>query len=566
MAETPAVQESTGLEDGAEVGGGSVAAQAEPLLQCDGPTLKAWVQAALGWLEEHAKAINALNVFPVPDGDTGTNMLLTLRSAWKEASNASEKGVGQVAHALAYGALMGARGNSGVILSQLLRGFARRLEGLETFGVGHFAEALKEASLTAYKGVIKPVEGTILTVSKDIAAAAEAAARETDDLRVALERVMAAARESVERTPSLLPVLAEAGVVDAGGKGLAIILEGMFRHLKGEQTAPGSPAAEPAPRVAAGTPGEQGYGYDIQFILQGQGLDLLRVREDISAMGDSVLVVGDERTIKVHLHSPDPGRPLSYAARLGTVTDVVVESLEQQVAEFTGPAEVQSPTQEPETGIGLVVVARGEGMIQVFQSLGATAIVPGGQTMNPSTEELLQAIESQRADDVIVLPNNANVLLAAQQTQALSKKNVRVVPSRTLPQGIAALLAFNYQADLDTNVEIMTEGMEHVRTGEVTIAVREARVNGVRVQEGQVIGLLDGELATAGATYEEVIHDLLQRMEADQAEILTIYYGEGVTEDEARRIGDLVRKWFPGQDVELVAGGQPHYPFILSAE
>jgi DAK2 domain fusion protein YloV len=529
--------------------------------------LKQWIQAALAWLEEHAGAINALNVFPVPDGDTGTNMLLTLRSAWKEASNSSEQGVGHVAHALAYGALMGARGNSGVILSQLLRGFARRLEGLEAFEVAQFAEALREASATAYKGVIKPVEGTILTVSKDIAAAAEAAARETNDLRLALERIVEAARRSVEQTPRLLPILAEAGVVDAGGKGLAIILEGMLRQLQGEQRA--RPAAtEAAPALGPGpAPKDQGYGYDVQFILQGRALDLPRIREAISAMGDSVLVVGDERTIKVHLHTLDPGRPLSYAAQWGVIGDVVVENLEQQVAAFAAPRPdpaVREPQQE--AGIGVVVVARGEGMAQVFQSLGATAIVPGGQTMNPSTEELLQAIESQRAGDVIVLPNNVNVFLAAQQAQALSKKNVRVVPTRSMPEGIAALLAFNYQADLETNVQVMAEGMKHVRTGEVTTAVREAQFNGIQVREGQVIGLLDGILATAGATYEEVVVDLLRRMEAGQAEIITIYYGEDVSEEEAQRLQDLVRQEFPQQEVELVAGGQPHYPFILSVE
>mgnify|MGYP005843143689 CR=1 FL=1 len=529
--------------------------------------LRQWVQAALAWLEEHAKAINALNVFPVPDGDTGTNMLLTLRSAWKEASNSSEQGVGRVAHALAYGALMGARGNSGVILSQLLRGFARRLEGLEAFEVPQFAEALREASATAYKGVIKPVEGTILTVSKDIAAAAEAAARETNDLRLALERIVEAARRSVEQTPRLLPVLAEAGVVDAGGKGLAIILEGMLRQLQGEQRVSRPVPAEAAPTLSP-APGAQGYGYDVQFILQGAALDLLRIREAISAMGDSVLVVGDERTIKVHLHTPDPGRPLSYAAQWGILGDVVVENLEQQVAAFTAPRPDPGAAREPqpETGIGVVVVARGEGMAQVFQSLGATAIVPGGQTMNPSTEELLQAIEGQRTEDVIILPNNPNVLLAAQQAQALSKKNVRVVPTRSMPEGIAALLAFNYQGDLDTNVQVMAAGMERVRTGEVTTAVRGAQVNGIQVKEGQVIGLLDGILATAGATYDEVVVDLLRRMEAEEAEIITIYYGEDISEEEAQRVQDLVHRAFPQQEVELVAGGQPYYPFILSVE
>ncbi len=529
--------------------------------------LKQWVRAALAWLEEHAAAVNALNVFPVPDGDTGTNMLLTLRSAWKEASNASEQGVGRVAHALAYGALMGARGNSGVILSQLLRGFARRLEGLEAFEVAQFAEALREASATAYKGVIKPVEGTILTVSKDIAAAAEAAARETNDLRLALECVVEAARRSVEQTPNLLPVLAEAGVVDAGGKGLAIILEGILRHLQGEQKGARPVPAEAGPALAP-APSGQGYGYDVQFLLRGTALDLPRIREAISAMGDSVMVVGDERTIKVHLHTPDPGRPLSYAAQWGVIGDVVVENLDQQVAASSAPRPSPPVSQKPqqETGIGVVVVARGEGMAQVFQSLGATAVVPGGQTMNPSTEELLLAIEGQQAEDVIVLPNNPNVLLAAQQAQALSKKNVRVVPSRSMPEGIAALLAFNYQADLNTNAQVMAESMAHVRTGEVTTAIRGAQFNGIQVREGQVIGLLDGVLATAGTTYDEVVLDLLRRMDAEQAEIITLYYGEGISEEEAQRIQGLVRQAFSQQEVELVAGGQPHYPFILSVE
>jgi len=569
LAQEPALQEGIKKEDTAEVSERRATQSTDgspPLLQCDGPALKRLSEAALYWLEQHSDSINALNVFPVPDGDTGTNMLLTMKSAWKEIAESSEPAVGAVAHDLAYGALMGARGNSGVILSQLLRGFASVLEGLETFGVRELAEALKEASATAYKGVIKPVEGTILTVSRDIATIAKATARETDDLRTALERIVRAARKSVAETPRLLPVLAEAGVVDAGGQGLFVIMEGMLRYLQGESVIPQERLAKAGAGLPAPAPAGEEYGYDIQFLLQGEGLDLPRIRDEISAMGDSVLVVGDDHTIKVHIHSPDPGRPLSYATQIGAISDVVVENLQEQYQEFVGATVPASTTAQETTNIAVVVVIRGEGFTQVFKSLGASAIVPGGQTMNPSTEELLHAIDSLPNEDVIVLPNNPNVVLAAQQAESLSSKRVRVVPTRTIPEGIAALLAFNYQADLDTNVKIMSEGTEYVETGEVTTAVRAVHVNGVQVEEGQTIGLLNGRLVTSGESIEGVIEDLLHRMEADQAEILTIYYGEDVSEEDAQHIAGLIRQWFPEQEAELVSGGQPHYLYILSAE
>ena len=533
--------------------------------RCDGKGLRRLVEAALAWLENQAVSINALNVFPVPDGDTGTNMLLTLRSACKEVVESSADGAGAVAHALAYGALMGARGNSGVILSQLLRGFARRLEGLDSFGVGQFAEALREASITAYKGVIKPVEGTILTVSRDIAQAAEAAARETQDLRAAMERVVHGAWKSVNETPHLLPVLAEAGVVDAGGQGLAVIMEGMLRYLEGESTATHEEAV-PTDRIQrASVATDERHGYDIQFILQGHALDFSRIRQDISVMGESVLVVGDESTIKVHLHSPDPGRPLSYASQLGALSDVVVENLQTQCQEFVKQRALA--TAPPEASpVAIVAVARGEGIIQVFESLGASAIVPGGQTMNPSTEELLQAIESLPGNEVIVLPNNPNVIPTAQQAQSLSAKAVRVIPTCTIPEGVAALLAFNYQADLEANVQIMLEGAKQVQTGEVTTAVRDVQINGIRVRAGQTIGLWNGELVTANESTDEVVRDLLSRMGASQAEIITVYYGADVSEEEAQRAAERIHQWFSKPEVELVSGGQPHYPYILSAE
>jgi len=571
----------------------------------NGATFRDLLNAGMAWLDRHHEIVNALNVFPVPDGDTGTNMLLTMRSACQEITPENTDSLGEVVKAAAHGALMGARGNSGVILSQILRGMARRLEG-ETLLTGqNFAAALTEGTRVAYKGVNRPVEGTILTVVREAATAAENAAELDPDLFFVLERTVRAADESVANTPRLLPVLAQANKVDARGKGLFYILEGIYRALRGEAGAPViTPAVPPTPAPRA-LKGQRKlpplvYGFDVQFLVEGPALDVQTIRERITAMGDCPLVEGDEHLVKVHVHVPDPGSVLSYAVTLGFVTDVVVENMDDMFIpempkgydpvppRFSPPGAYQPvegmaaaplpfsaagqfaapgrPGSEPIEGPAIVTVAPGLGLGKVFLSLGAHKIVPGGQTMNPSTQELLQAIEEVPGDQVIILPNNANIIMAAQQAQALTRKNVAVVPSKSVPQGISALLALNPRADLDQNVRAMTAAVGQVQTGEVTTAVQQARFKDIHVQAGDMIGLLNDELTATGPTCEAVVKTLLEQMGAADLEVITIYYGEPVTADQAQALQAELRTIYPKQEIEVVEGNQPFYHYIISAE
>ena len=539
----------------------------------DGQGFKRLVRAGLAWLQRHQTAINALNVYPVPDGDTGTNMVLTMRSAWAEIEDSPEHNVGRVAHQMAHGALMGARGNSGVILSQIWRGFARSLDDKAVLQADDLADACQEASATAYKGVVKPVEGTILTVAKAVADTAERAVEQTDNLMRVLERMVFSAHEAVVLTPSLLPVLEEAGVVDAGGQGLFIILEGMLRYLRGEMVGGDVELTGSVDLLSEGVAhGAMGYEYDVQFLVVGDDLDVDAIRNRISEMGDSALAVGDPTTVKVHVHVSDPGVPISYGASVGSIRDVVVEDMQAQYQDFVVDHERRSPpsisagSSQAIGDIGVVAVVPGEGLARVFQSLGVGAVVRGGQTMNPSTKDLLEAIENVPTDQVVVLPNNSNVIMAAEQSRELSKKEVVVLRTRFVPEGIAALLALNYQADLESNVRGMTRAMEDVETGEITFATRSATVNGVEVADGEVIGLHNGELTVTGPNVEDVARELLGEMNSADREIITLYYGEDVSEEEAHALAELLEEDCPDQDIEVIQGGQPHYLYIISVE
>ncbi|MGC9335153.1 MAG: DAK2 domain-containing protein [Anaerolineae bacterium] len=541
--------------------------QETPAKYCDGRGLKRLIEAGLAWLERHQQVINALNVYPVPDGDTGTNMLLTMQSAYREIQSSPEEEVGIIAQKVAHGALMGARGNSGVILSQIFRGFARALEGVDAFDAVGLAAALREAATTAYKGVIKPVEGTILTVAREAAEAAVGAAASSDSLTYILAQVVHEARESVTRTPSLLPVLAEAGVVDAGGQGLYVILEGMLRYTRGEQLRVDTELAAAIDLQALHADGEEGYGYDVQFIIHGERLDVGEIREKIALLGDSALVVGDSRAVKVHVHTPEPGTPINYGASLGSLSRVIIENMQEQYQDFI-LSKAQRPAMQPELSarIGTVVVAPGPGLTSVFESLGASVVVSGGQTMNPSTEELLKAVESVSSDGVILLPNNKNIIMAAEQTRDLCDKNIEVVPTITVPQGIAALLALNYQADVETNARIMAESAKNIETIEITTAVRSAQINGMNVQEGEVIGLVNGKLKLKGNAATEVAMSALEDVDTADYEIITLYYGETVAADEAEALSGEISQRYPEQEVEVIDGGQPHYHYIISVE
>ncbi len=548
-----------------------------------GRDLKAMIAAGYAWLERHKETVNALNVFPVPDGDTGTNMFLTMRAAWREIDHSDEDDISRVAQAVAQGALMGARGNSGVILSQILRGMAHAFRHKPAITAHDLAHGLRQGSDTAYKGVVKPVEGTILTVIRQAADAAQKAAAVEDNVEFVLAHTVQAAGEAVEQTPSLLPVLAKAGVVDSGGKGLFYILEGMHRGLRGESVTPSAetPAAAAQQGIALdpyNLPPVR-FGFDVQFLLWGADLQVDAIRRWMIEHGDFALVEGSSTLVKVHVHVFDPSAPLAYAVKQGFITDVVVENMDAMAAAGQVPDTVKdelstargaaSLLAEHLGPIGLVAVAPGPGLAEVFESLGVSGIVSGGQTMNPSIQELLEAIDALPTDEVILLPNNSNVIMAAQgaaQEAELRGKRVAVIPSRTAPQGISALLAFNLQASLEDNIATMTRSLAAIDTGEVTVAVRDAEIDGLSVQAGDVIGLLNDVLTTRGASPEEVVFNLLAQMDAGKAEIITVYYGEQI---DARAAGDLgadIAAAYPDQEIEVIAGGQPHYHFILSTE
>ena len=532
----------------------------------DGQNIKAMFATATRWLELNSEAINSLNVFPVPDGDTGTNMLFTMRAVMEEADKCSEQNASEVAKAMAWGALMGARGNSGVILSQILRGFSQSLEDKSAIDGATFAQAMEEASSAAYKGVSKPVEGTILTVIRESAEAAVKASHQSDDIEEILEATVKAAEESVARTPSLLPVLKEAGVVDAGGQGLLVILEGALKGLRNEPLeAPSRPVETDAiSRISqAAERSEEGhvYGYCTQFLIRGEALDSASIREEIDRRSDSTVVVGDETLVRVHTHSFEPDAIVDFAKSLGEVSQVNVQNIDEQHSSL-----LQGGGVEDELPIATVVVAAGDGIKEVFSGLGATFVVAGGQTMNPSIRELLTAIESASAPAVIVLPNNKNIVPAARQAAALSSKLVEVVPTTSIPQGIASILAFNVESKLEDNLKTMKEALSEVRTVELTRAVRPAKVNGVKIEEGEAIGLLDGQLLASGPGPAEVVHSLAPKIKSGEYSLATVYCGAEAASSDRDGVVDSLKSCLPGVEVEVMEGGQPHYHFIISLE
>lgn len=574
--------------------------EAEPIHRIDGHRMKELFHFAALWLERHAPTINALNVFPVPDGDTGTNMLLTMRSAMKEVSDFTTQSAAEMADRVARGALMGARGNSGVILSQILRGFARAGQDKESYSAADVARAFREASESAYRAVMKPVEGTILTVARAIADGAEEAAAETSDIREQMHRATVAARDALRRTPEMLPILKEAGVVDSGGQGLVTILEGMMRQMRGEGIPQGNGADAPADATAAlsldpemqalldappPTLDGEHYGYDIQYLIRGEGLDVPAIRTYISGLGDCPLVVGDETLVKIHVHALSPGPALDYGAGLGMLDDVVVENLDLQFADFAHRAGASalggavaggsgvgqtlpepSVTTESLTGVGIVAVAPGAGLAQAFTDLGVSAVVTGGQSMNPSTADILAAIEGVTAECVLLLPNNKNILMAAEQAKELAAIPVFVIPSRSVPQGLAAVLAFDYSKDGAANAAILSEAIHHVVTVELTVAVRTTNINGIDVRAGDVIGLLDGQLVAANEDLLPVIHHILDGIDLDEYGFAAIYYGEDESAESAAALRSDLEERYPEMEFVCHPGGQPHYSFIFSIE
>lgn len=569
-----------------ELAGPHSAAIPQKWLHCNGQQLGKLFKAGLLWLEYNRERVNALNVFPVPDGDTGTNMVLTMRAACRRVEDSEEMHAGRMAHELAHGALMGARGNSGVILSQILRGLARGLAGTELATARDIAAGFQEAAETAYKGVMRPVEGTILTVMREGAEEAQDAVTKSSDLRFLLERVLERCQQTLERTPEMLEDLKQAGVVDSGGQGLVYILEGMLRYVYGErlevtgatqaimdeqvQPAPAQaqrpvPEHVPAQALAAPQEGELEFPYDVQFILTGQKLDVDTVRDTIGAMGDSTLVVGDERAIKVHVHVRDPGEPLSYASGVGRISDIVVENMQEQMEAII--AQPQQPAGQSQSNhVGAVAVAAGPGLGDIFRSLGAAAIVNGGQGHNPSTEEIYRAIEETPMQRLVVLPNNKNIILAAEAACELTNKEVAVVPTRTVPQGISAMLALNPHGDLEEICAAMREAGKMVASGDITVASRSVTMDGVDVKEGEIIGLVDGRLCTSGTVLDDVLARTLETMAVQDRELVSVYYGSDVRQEEAEEFVSRIKALYPHVEVELLPGGQPYYMYILGAE
>ncbi len=551
------------------------ASTSQPMLKSvDGPTFKRMIRSALLYLRRHHEQVNAMNVFPVPDGDTGTNMLLTMEAAWQAIAEASDLEVGALLQRVARGTLMGARGNSGVILSQIWRGMAEAINHRPMMTAEDLALALQEAARTAYRGVMRPVEGTILTVIREAAEAAREAARRGGDFLEVLEQAVRRAHEAVQHTPDLLPILKAAGVVDSGGQGLYLILEGMLCGLKGEpveaEASTAAPASTQALTIEALEPASGGYGYDVQFVLVGRNLDVERIRRDLEAIGESVLVVGDAHTVKVHLHAHDPGKPLSYAIRWGSLRDVVIEDMQAQYERFIGEraqaSEGASPAPQP-ARVATLAVVPSTGWARIFESLGASATLRGGQTMNPSAQEFVERMKALPTDQVIVLPNNPNVVLTAQQAAALvPDKRVVILPTRTLPQGVAAMVAYHPEADLETNLQAMQEAMRLVRSGEITRAVRDASLEGMTVRQGQWIGLVEGHLAAAGDDLEEVVRKTLEAMGVASAELVTLYVGAEADPQQTAHLVEALRAHYPKQQIEIAEAGQPHYPYLLSVE
>jgi hypothetical protein len=540
----------------------------------DGQALKRLVEASLAWLRTNQQIVNALNVFPVPDGDTGTNMVLTMQAAFDEIADSAEHNFGKMAHAVAHGALMGARGNSGVILSQLWRGFARAVDSAPVLDIQLLVHSLAVARDTAYKGVVRPVEGTILTVAKDMAAAAEAGVDKAENLIHFLEMITQAADQSVQRTPDLLPVLREAGVVDSGGKGLFFILEGMLRHVNGQTLDTAIASVRPlSDMVLENTLETIEPGQDFEVIVDfrpRETLDLISFYGDLEQMGTSIQVGEGDGMYRLHIHVPTEKlyTPIDYTRSLGTVTKVAIENLIAQMDEKQGQCDDGKPVLAPiEPGQNAVIaVAPGAGIARVFASLGVAAIVEGGQTMNPSTQEIIRAFENLPTDKIIILPNNKNIIMAAKTAAELTVKKVAVIPSRSVPQGLSAMMRLIPDGNFETVVAEMTAAIDDVETGEITVATRTVEIDDVEVQEGQIIALHNGKLVLAASTLEEACLGLLKQAHADHFELITLFYGANISKSEVIRIADQIRSHYPAQEVEVQEGCQPHYHFIIAIE
>lgn len=538
----------------------------------NGQEFKRIVGSSLVWLKAHQQLINSLNVFPVPDGDTGTNMLLTMQAAYNEIVNSQEQNIGKMAKDLAQGALMGARGNSGVILSQIWRGFARALDSFPEMDAHLFSRALTESKNTAYKGVVRPVEGTILTVIKDVATAVENSVVKKTNLVELLQDAVNAADTSVKYTPELLPILKTAGVVDSGGKGLFILLEGMLRHVTEQslevadvtlQSISAMNLQETLDAV------EEGQEVEVVIDFKPRGaFDLNSFYNDLSRIGTSIQVGEGDGMYRMHIHveAAKQHEPLEYVASIGSWSKVAMENLQLQMEDSSNNKAAYTLNEFTPGSIAVVAISPGIGISRIFASLGVAAIVEGGQTMNPSTEEILNAFENLPTDQIIILPNNKNIVLAAETAQTLSVKNVKVIPSVNIPQGLSALLRLDPEGDLEEIAKEMVSALGDVDAGEITTATRTVELNGVEVQTGENIGLLNGKLVVSGKNTGETTIALLKKADMENKERITLFTGGNISTEEVKEISSQIQDEFPDHEIEVHEGGQPHYQFLISLE
>ncbi|MFR3683556.1 MAG: DAK2 domain-containing protein [Enterococcus sp.] len=546
------------------------------------------VEAGAKRLQVNAEYVNSLNVFPVPDGDTGTNMNLSMTSGATAVVNSASDKVGELANVLAKGLLMGARGNSGVILSQLFRGFSKAILDVDTLNAEDLAKALVHGVETAYKAVMKPVEGTILTVARESAKAGERKAKQTDDVVEVMSAVVKYGKKALDKTPDMLPVLKEVGVVDSGGQGLLFIYEGFLNALNGEFQADDTYEPSPAEmdemvnaehhRSVQGQLATEDikFGYCTEIMVRlGEGptvdsnFDYDTFRNYLDGIGDSLLVVNDDEIVKVHVHTEHPGEVMNYGQKFGALIKVKVDNMrlqhetilehDEEVAEFEAVPAERKP-------YAVIAIAAGEGVQELFKSLGAAYVISGGQTMNPSTEDILKAIKEVNADQVIVLPNNKNIFMAADQAAEVAEVPVAVVPSKTVSQGMTAMLAFNGEQSLEENKTAMTEMLDSVVSGQITNAIRDTAIDGVEIHEGDYLGMVDGKIILSEADKYQATLDTLNKMISEDIEIITIIVGEEGTQAEAEKLSEAIEASYPDLEVEIHEGKQPVYPYLLSAE
>lgn len=551
----------------------------------EGKQFQAMVAIGANRLNKNAEFVNSLNVFPVPDGDTGTNMNLSMTSGAKAVNSSTSESIGELAEALSKGLLMGARGNSGVILSQLFRGFSKAIVGKETLTASEFAAAFTNGVETAYKAVMKPVEGTILTVARESAKAGERKAKDTTDVIEVMEAVVRGAKKSLAKTPDLLPVLKEVGVVDSGGQGLLFIYEGFLEVLSGnvveedyhqpnQKEMTEMVNAEHHRSVSNHIATEEiKFGYCTEIMVKiGEGetvdseFDYDTFRNHLNEIGDSLLVVADDEIIKVHVHTERPGEVMNYGQKFGSLMKIKVDNMRLQHETILEHEKETPAAPAKKIPYGIIAIAAGEGVQNLFKSLGAHYIISGGQTMNPSTEDILKAVAAVNAEKVIILPNNKNIFMAADQAAEVSETPVVVVPSKTISQGMTAMLAFNEMNDLATNKEEMTNELENVVSGQVTVAVRDTAIDGVSISKDDYMGIIEGKIKIAKPSREEVTVETLRQMISDDSEIVTIILGEDAELAEAENIAAAIEADFEDVEVEIHEGNQPVYPYILSVE